>query len=141
MNLEPWNRPQHYFGKSWDGWLVAPCGQSRDSDSVEASNFRVLVERLEAVDDEDAEAFIRTGGSDADEMCCGHTVVRESHFLVGWVEWIAIPPHATKSIAIALEAQRALEEYPILDEEDHSALDLEMNPPDDDDDEEDADAE
>lgn len=135
MNLEPWNRPQHYYGESWDGWLVAPCSHHRDSDTVSASNFRTLLRDLEKVDDEDSRAFLAAGGDPKSDMFCGHQVVRERHFLVGWVEWIAIPPHATKSIAICLEAMRRLEEYPILDEHDLEQLEAESQPEEEDDDE------
>lgn len=138
--LEEWKCPRYYMGQSWDGWLVAPCGQSRESDSVEQSNFRVLVQRLEEVEEADTDDFIKSGGDDADEMCCGHTIVRESHFLVGWVEWIAIPPHAKRSIEVCLAAKDDLEGYPILDEDDHSSLEAEDSC-DDDEDEEDTDDE
>ena len=130
MSLKPWNRPRHYFGESWDGWLVGSIGQSRDSDTVEESNFRTVLRRLKEVDDADTAAFIAAGGDERDEMCCGHCVVTERHFLCGWVQWIAIPPHAAKSIAVWEEADRKLEDYPILDDEDHSMLEHERNPPD-----------
>jgi hypothetical protein len=123
--LEDWKCPAHYFGAQWDGWKVAPVGQSRDSDSVERSNFRTIVERLEQVEDDDTEDFIKSGGDEASDFCCGHIVVRERHFLVGWVEWIAVSPHAKRSIEICLDARDELEGHPVLDEDDLESLEAE----------------
>ena len=50
--------------------------------------------------------------------------VREGHFLVGWVEWIAIDadgtPESNKALEIADEQVARLNNYPVLDEHDFS---------------------
>jgi hypothetical protein len=45
------------------------------------------------------------------------SIVRESHFLCGWVEWIAI--HESDSVALetADKIAAGLEDYPVIDEE------------------------
>jgi hypothetical protein len=52
------------------------------------------------------------------------TVVRESHWAVGWVEWIAIEADGTaesdKALQIADRAKERLADYPVLNEEDLS---------------------
>jgi len=104
-HLKRWTMPQHYFGASWPNHYSAGVGQSRDSDCLEASNFVTMLRLL---------------GGESDVV----TVVRESHWLVGWVEWIAIEadgtPEADKALQIADEAKGRLEDYPVLDESDWS---------------------
>ena len=107
--VKMWTMPSHYMGQAWDGWAVAPVGQSRDSDTVERSNFRVTLDRL-------------THGNDDGETV---RVVRERHFLVGWVEWIAIDPKDTFAMTEAEMIATELEDYPILDDDDHSELEWE----------------
>ena len=52
-------------------------------------------------------------------------VVRESHWAVGWVEWIAIHESDTAALAKADEHCGRLENYPVLDEEDWSRREYE----------------
>jgi hypothetical protein len=47
-------------------------------------------------------------------------VVRESHWAVGWVEWIAIHEADTKAVAEADRQCERLAQYPVLSEEDWS---------------------
>lgn len=100
-NLERWQMPKYYFGAEWPEYYSAGVGQHRDSDCAEQSNFSAMLEML---------------GGESDTV----QVVRESHFLVGWVEWIAIHQDDEKSLRIADDALGRLEDYPILDEEDYS---------------------
>lgn len=97
---KPWTMPRNYMGKSWDGWFVAPCGRSRDSDAIERSNWREQLRRL--------------GGEDGEKV----VVVRENHFLCGWVEWVALAPDASEMHLIADSIASALSCYPILNESD-----------------------
>jgi len=94
-----WTMPRHYMGASWDGWFVAPCGRSRDSDAIERANWSEQLERL--------------GGEDGERV----VVVRESNFLCGWVEWVALAADATDLHAIADDIQAKLDTYPILNED------------------------
>ena len=108
--VKMWTMPSHYVGQAWDGWAVAPVGRSRDSDTVERSNFRVALDRLTHGHTDDGETV---------------RVVREGHFLVGWVEWIAIDPKDISAMTEAEMIASELEEYPILDDDDHSELEWE----------------
>ncbi len=44
-------------------------------------------------------------------------IVRESHCMVGWVEWIAIHKSDEAGLRIADEIALALQDYPIVDED------------------------
>lgn len=100
-HLERWKLPRDYFGAEWPEYYSAGVGRSRDSDCGEESNFHAMLQGL--------------GGESATVQ-----VVRESHFLCGWVEWIAIHESDEKALRAADAMKASLEDYPILDEEDHS---------------------
>lgn len=99
-NLRKWTLPNHYMGETWPDYYSAGVGQSRDSDDLESSNFAVMLARL---------------GGESETV----QVVRESHWAVGWVEWIAIHETDTAALGIADRLKGALNDYPILDEEDY----------------------
>lgn len=105
-NLKRWTKPDHYFGASWPEYFSAGVGQSRDSDCLEESNFAVMLEKL---------------GGESETV----TVVRESHWAVGWVEWIAIHETDDRALRIADEQVARLENYPVLDEDDFSNREIE----------------
>ena len=100
-HLKRWSIPSHYFGASWPNYYSAGVGQSRDSDCLEQSNFAVMLEAL---------------GGETETV----VVVRESHWAVGWVEWIAIHELDTVALAKADEQCERLANYPVLNEEDWS---------------------
>lgn len=100
-NLKLWTMPDHYIGAVWPGYYSSGVGQSRDSDALERSNFRCMLKAI---------------GGESDTV----TVVRESHWAVGWVEWIAIHQDDAAALAIADELKAGLEDYPIIDESDWS---------------------
>jgi hypothetical protein len=104
-NLQKWTRPENYAGATWEGYYSAGVGQSRDSDDIEESNFAAMWKALQAVNSE-AE------------------IIRESHWAVGWVEWIAIPPSDTAGLTVANELKGKLEDYPILDDDDVSEREM-----------------
>ena len=66
----------------WHSYYSAGVGQSRDSDCLEQSNFAAMLASL---------------GGESETVL----VVRESHWAVGWVEWIAIHEADEKALAIA----------------------------------------
>ena len=72
----------HYAGAEWTQYYSSGVGQSRDSSALERSNFVCMLKAL---------------GGESDTVI----MVREGHWAVGWIEWIAI--HETDA--------RALEEY------------------------------
>jgi hypothetical protein len=99
--LKLWTMPDSYFGETWPGYYSAGVGQSRDSDCLERSNFACMVRAL---------------GGESETVI----VVRESHWAVGWVEWIAIQQDDGAALKIADDIKEALEDYPVIDENDFS---------------------
>jgi hypothetical protein len=93
--------PKGLFGAEWSSYYSAGVGQSRDSDCLEQSNFAVMLAAL---------------GGESETVI----VVRESHWAVGWVEWIAVHESDTVALAKADEQCGRLANYPVLDEEDWS---------------------
>lgn len=106
QNLERWQMPSHYAGETWPDYYSAGVGQSRDSDCLERSNFAEMLQLL---------------GGETETVI----VVRESHWAVGWIEWIAIHQDDEASLAIADEAKGRLEDYPVLNEDDFSTREME----------------
>ncbi len=104
-HLQRWTMPSCYFGEVWPDYFSAGVGQSRDSDALERANFQAMLERLggKTSDDETGDPLVK--------------VVRESHWAVGWVEWIAIHESQDRALGIANTIQAKLEDYPVIDEE------------------------
>ena len=107
--VQPWKRMSNYIGKDWTGWYAAPVGQSRDSDTVERSNWAAQLERI----------------PESDTV----QIVRENHWAVGWVEWLAIRADDKPALDEAESIGDDLDRYPILDEDAWSELEFEENPP------------
>lgn len=111
--LTRWTRPSYYIGAEWPDYYRAGVGQSRDSDALERANFDAMLKALggEQTDKEREDT--------RDEGCALSLVkvVRESHWAVGWVEWIAIHESATELLLTASAIKNALEDYPVVDEE------------------------
>jgi hypothetical protein len=105
-NLQRWKLPDSYFGAEWHDYYSSGCGQSRDSDALERSNFICMLREL---------------GDESDTV----TVVRESHWAVGWVEWIAIHQSDGKALQCADEISAALSDYPVIDESHWSEIEQE----------------
>ncbi len=122
---EALERPQNfmYMGDldESDGWGRA-FGQSRDSDALEASNWRVITaDLLERFPDDFA-------------------VERSSHWAVGWVDEgrvrVLVDPSAgivaenlTDCFRAVLAWNEKLDGYPVADESDWCELEWEMNHP------------
>lgn len=102
-HLKRWTMPEHYAGEVWPAYYSAGIGQSRDSDALERSNFACMLAAL---------------GGETDTVA----VVRESHWAVGWVEWIAIHQDDEKALAEADAIVAKLSDYPIIDESHYSEL-------------------
>jgi hypothetical protein len=88
--------PCAYWGQRGD-WYVG-LGRHRDSDALEEANFRALLERL---------------GGESDTV----TVERESHWAVGWVEFILIASHDAERVSTTEQVKAGLEDYPVVDDE------------------------
>lgn len=100
--LKRWALPDSYFGAEWPEYFVF-FGQHRDSDALTRSNF---------------ECGLRELGGESETVI----VVRERHWAVGWVEWIAIHESNVEAILAADEMTCAVESYPVLDESHFSEL-------------------
>ena len=106
-HLNRWTMPDSYFGEVWPDYYSAGVGRSRDSDALERSNFDAMVEALDAVGFDDP---------DYDDDSPAFTIVRESHWAVGWVEWIAIHADAGTLLQAADKLAGDLADYPVIDE-------------------------
>lgn len=82
-------------------WLVAPVSQTRDSGSLETSNFA---------------AFLKAIGGESETV----EVHRFGHWGPGWFEIILIDPADATAVQTATEMESSLEDYPVLDESDLS---------------------
>ena len=89
-------------------WLVMGISRTRDSDTLERSNWEVALETLERVDPD---------GED-------HEVHRFGHWGPGWFEIVLLRPDSPACVE-SWEMTNAVAEYPILSEDHHSKLEEE----------------
>jgi len=99
-NLKKWTMPKYYYGEEWKEYYVF-LGRNRDSDNLDNSNFEMGLKNL-------------GGESDTVIKVC------ESHWLCGWVEWIAINESDESALQLADEMKDNLNNYPVLNDEDYS---------------------
>lgn len=113
-HLKLWNDPRYYVGQTWEGYYVA-LSQTRDSGTLERSNYRVMLARLRevAAGHETPEA----------EPTVGDT--REGHWACGWVEWIHVWSGDEEAVRAADEMLARLEDYGVLSEDDWARLEME----------------
>ena len=108
--IEKWERPENFAawtdGAPYDGEWYVFLGRNRESSTLDQSNFQRGLELI--------------GGQSGTVM-----VVRESHWAVGWVEWIAVHKSDHAALAEADEILCALSEYPVVDEMHYSELENE----------------
>lgn len=116
-HLKRWKMPSNYFGAEWEGYYTF-LGQHRESDCLTRSNFRVALKRLNGI----AIEFEQQRQDIEESAVCA---VRESHWAVGWVEWIAIHESNTEALKAADEMAAGLEDYGALCDEDWSELECE----------------
>lgn len=96
-HLKRWEMPDSYFGAEWPEYFVF-LSQHRDSDALTRSNFQCGLEYI---------------GGESETVI----VVRESHWAVGWVEWIAIHESDATALEYAESALKAIDGYPVLNED------------------------
>lgn len=99
-HLRLWTMPSHYAGEVWPAWYVF-LGRNRDSDMLTESNFDAALAKL---------------GGESDTV----RVIRESHWAVGWVEWIGIHQDDARALRLADDMEESLSDYPVLDDYDLS---------------------
>lgn len=109
---EAFGRDSAYWGARGD-WFLA-YATNRDADTLRKSNWR---------------SFIRALGGKGTEGAKGTQEINErlaieeaSHWACGWVQYLIIHPEAADLIAKAEEVRAALEDYPVLNEQDWSEL-------------------
>src|SRR5260370_30310285 len=90
-HLKRWTLHDNYFGAEWPDYFSSGVGQSRDSVALERSNFECTLKAL---------------GGESETVI----VVRESHWSIGWVEWIAI--HQDDSAALRIADNRQASSNP-----------------------------
>lgn len=107
-NLKLWTIPESWYGKHWEGYYVF-LGKHRDSDILTVCNYDVAYSRIESLNT---------------EFDGKNTIVKvsESHWAVGWIEWIAIHESNIPALKLADSIQSEINEYPILDEEKHTQM-------------------
>jgi len=96
--MQKWSRSENYIGETYYDYYVL-LYRTRDSGLVEESNFWSALKAL-------------NGESKTVK------VVRAKHWLCGWIEMILIHESDKDSIDKGNEIEKALENYPILDEDD-----------------------
>lgn len=99
--LKKWTLPKCYVGAEWPDYYSF-LGRSRDSDALERANFDAGLKAI--------------GGEQSKNDLPLVKVVRESHWAVGWVEWIAIHESATEALKLADKIKTEMEDYPVVDE-------------------------
>jgi hypothetical protein len=109
--VKPWSLPNSYMGATWYGFYSSGFSQHRDSDALERTNFQAAWAALK----NDREINLGTAGPDNGDPTV--QIVGESHWAVGWIEWIAIHESDTEALRIAQELCDRANDYPVLDED------------------------
>jgi len=110
-HLTLWERPNNYAGAQWPDYYRF-LSRHRDSDALTRANFDA---GLKAIGGEKNHAELEDA-SDPGGALSLVKVVRENHWAVGWVEWIAIHESAVEQLEIADKILGRLEGYPVVDE-------------------------
>jgi hypothetical protein len=105
-HLKLWKLPDSYFGAEWYDFYVF-LGRCRDSKALSRANFDAALKRLAALPPWQGE----------DTSTYSRQAIRESHWAVGWVEWIAIHKDDTDALKLADEIKERMDGYPVVDED------------------------
>lgn len=134
-HLTPYTRPDHYAGATFPEYSTV-YGVHRESDSVARSNWRVLLRACGFTAERLATGEIRTNApnydpslpafdphADPDTVNAPIVVTRASCSMVGWIDTLRISVDADPTVLAALDDMiGTLDDYPILDDDDHSDL-------------------
>ena len=110
MRMKLWTMPRYYFGATWEEYYVV-TGRHRDSSLLDNSNYEITLARLKA-----EASKLNWLDDDNPALVDPH----ESHWAVGWVEWIGVHKDCRSLIDMAEDILDQLDDYPVLDEEDWS---------------------
>lgn len=110
-NLSPWTKPRDYAGAHWNGWFPV-ISRNRDSGCLERANFDEMLARLAPFKG----AEIENPAEDERDMASVQTV-REDHWAVGWVEWVAVHGSNAEALKVADSLAGKLKNYPVLSED------------------------
>lgn len=105
--LQRWAMPKCYLGAEWPEYYGSGFGRTRDSDALERANFDTA---WQAIEKAAGEATTPDGEYPAVQ------IVRENHWAVGWIEWIAIHETCEAALSVADDLKERYENYPCLDE-------------------------
>jgi hypothetical protein len=104
--INRWTLPKRYCGAHWDRFYSF-LGQSRDSSCLERANFDAGLKAIKEVASKES-----IPGEDMRTV----QVMRENHWALGWVEWIAIHESDVAALELADTIKEKLEDYPVVDE-------------------------
>lgn len=110
--LKRWTRPSNYAGCEWPDYYSAGVGRSRDSQPLERANFDAM---LKALGGERNHPDIEDPNDEGAALSLVR-IIRENHWAVGWVEWIAIHESQVETLAVANRLMEKMEDYPVIDE-------------------------
>lgn len=110
--LKKWSLPSNYAGAQWPDYYVF-LGRNRDSSALDRANFDA---GLKAIGGELADKDKEDPNDDGSALSLVR-IVRENHWAVGWVEWIAIHESAVEQLRIADDIATRLEDYPVVNED------------------------
>jgi hypothetical protein len=105
-HLKKWKLPSYYFGEHWDGWYVFMTTH-RDVDLLDESNWECIKRDIGE-------------NPSAAQKEKGLLIVEESHWAVGWVQWMGIHETDYELLMRADDIKAALDDYPVYDDEDYS---------------------
>jgi hypothetical protein len=98
IELEKWKHADNYLGTDYSEYYIV-CGQHRDSDYVQQSNFIVATQKL--------------GGESEPDVI----IARSTHYLVGWVEHLMVHESAEEKLMVATDIVNDIEQCGVLDED------------------------
>lgn len=108
-------RDSHYRGEC-GSWLVCAT-LNRDADCLSRSNYRCFVQALGGKGTEGAK-----GNEDISDSVA---IEEASHWACGWIQYLIVDPACLESVKTAEEILERLDNYPVLDDEDFCALEME----------------
>lgn len=110
--MKLWAYPRDYMGDDYSDYYVL-LGHHRDSTLLTESNFYTAWERIKAIPSSDN--WEQDYGIDNPE----YQIVRSSHWLVGWAEFIGIHKDSAPHVEEGNRITEALDDYPVLNDSDY----------------------